>query len=359
MRITLVISSLNAGGAERVLSNLANYWAAQENQVTLITLESPQVEPFYLLDPQINLIRLGLFSKAKTSLGRVFEIARRLIIIRKNIKKLSPDVVISFVDIMNITTLISCLGLPFPIIVSERTHPRYYAIPAFYNKLRRLFYPRARKVIIQTQSAADYFVNLNNISIIPNSVHATSITTQSHPKVDNIISVGRLVVSKSFEALIYAFSKITKFYPELTLTIYGEGPERCNLTRLISKHNLENKVFLPGAVKNVQEKFVKADLFVFPSRFEGFPNALCEAMAVGLPVIASDCSGNIDVIDDGVNGRLFPVGDVDRLVELIRELLEDSEQRQRLAAEARKITDQFSESKIYQMWNNIIQEIIE
>ena len=122
---------------------------------------------------------------------------------------------------------------------------------------------------------------------------------------------------------------------------------------------MQGRIHLPGAVKNVYEVLYQADLFVFPSRYEGFPNALCEAMSIGLPTIASNCSGNIDVVQDCINGRLFPIGDVAVLTALLRELIEDKDQRVKLSKEATKISDQFSEIRVLKMWEQVITEAID
>lgn len=357
MHIALVISSLNAGGAERVLSGLANYWAKAGHKITVITLAQPEVMPFYPLEQNISIEQLGLNNNSGQFFQRLFHIFKRCLTLRHTIRSLQPDVVVSFIDIMNLTTLSACWNLRIPVVVSERTHPKHHIIPQLYSKLRDFLYPQAAKVIVQTKSAAEYFSKLNNIAVIPNSVTLPPILHRATESVGNIISVGRLIPSKNFETLIHAFSGIANDWPDLTLTIYGEGPERQNLENLVSHLHLNNRVFFPGVVQNIQEKIAQSDLFVFPSKYEGFPNAVCEAMAAGVPIIASDCSGNIDIIQDKSNGRLFPVGDVNKLTRLIRELIEDSQQRQYLSQEARKISDDLSQDKIYRLWNNLIREI--
>ena len=256
---------------------------------------------------------------------------------------------------MNITTLASSLDLKIPIIVCERTHPKYYKIPFLYNKLRLLFYPKAACVIVQTESTAHYFKNLKNICVIPNVVLQPTIPKQDVTSFPNhIVSIGRLCPFKGFDTLIKAFSNLHQYYPDLTLTIYGEGDERKNLEKLITSLDLEDKVFLPGTIKNVQESLVKADLFIFPSHYEGFPNALCEAMAVGLPVIASNCSGNIDIVRDGIDGRLFPIGDTEALTKIALDLLQDPNQRMKLAQNAKKICDRFHPDRIFDLWDQAI-----
>ncbi len=357
MHLTLVISSLNSGGAQRVLSNLANHWCLQGHQVSLITLDAPQSQPFYLLDRKISIFQLNKSNSEFSFINRFKAIMDRFFSLRKKIQELKPDVIISFVDIMNVTTLISTLGLRIPIIVSERTHPKYHKLTIFYQKLRLLFYPKAVYVIVQTKSAAHYFKNLKNIYIIPNAVPEPDMAKQSSRAFPNhIISIGRLCPFKGFDTLIRAFSNLSQHYQKLTLTIYGEGKERSNLERLIASLNLRDRIHLPGAIKNVQGALMKADLFIFPSHYEGFPNALCEAMATGLPVIASNCSGNIDIIREGIDGRLFPIGDIEALTKIALELLKDAEQRRSLSENALKICNHFNPKHIFALWDAVIDK---
>ena len=145
--------------------------------------------------------------------------------------------------------------------------------------------------------------------------------------------------------------------PTLHLTIYGEGAARSTLEALIQRLNLTGRVSLPGTTQNIQAALSKSDLFVFPSRYEGFPNALCEAMAVGLPVIASACSGTVDVVRDGIDGRLFPIGNREALICLLQELLHDPIQRTRLSQEALTISDRFNEAAILQLWEDLLHSL--
>ncbi|HRA43199.1 MAG TPA: glycosyltransferase family 4 protein, partial [Gammaproteobacteria bacterium] len=355
MHVVLVISSLNAGGAERVLSELANVWVSNGCQISLVTFSATTSNPFYPLDPKIFLVQLDKTRVGFSFLMRLKNIFVRIVSLRRAIQKLNSDVVLSFADVTNITTLIATIGLKTPVLVSERTHPAYHQLPKFYQKLRQIFYPIAASVIVQTNSAAAYF-NTNrfkNIKIIPNAVLRpiqSKVANTSSSVVKNIVSVGRLHPVKNFEMLIKILPELLKKSPHLILTIYGEGSERLNLEHLIHSLGLHDKVSLPGTIQNIQDALIKSDLFIFPSQYEGFPNALCEAMAVGLPVIASDCSGNIDIVRDGIDGRLFPVGDMQTLTKITLELLEDGLQRQRLAEHAKEICDRFEPDRIFKLW---------
>ncbi|MDR1475141.1 MAG: glycosyltransferase family 4 protein [Holosporales bacterium] len=360
MHIALVISSLSSGGAERVLSELANRIVEKENsRVSLITFSAENAKPFYPLSQKIKLIQLNQSKNETFYLIRLKNIIKRVLCLRKMFKKLKLDAIISFVDIANITTLIAATGISVPVIVSERTSPQNYKIPRLYQRIRRLFYPRAVFVLIQTESCKDYFHYLDNIKIIPNAAMIPACTKKEmSSEVKNIVSTGRLHPHKDFDVLINAFKHLSERFPNIKLTIYGEGPERVNLEKLVESLNIQNRVFLPGVVSDIHSILADADLFVFPSRYEGFPNALCEAMAVGLPVIASDCAGNVDVVRDNIDGRFFPVGSIRALTELMTELLNDYEQRKRLSGNAKSICNRFHPDKIFAMWDRLLNEAV-
>lgn len=355
MKITLVIPSLSAGGAERVLSNLANYWDEKGHQVTIITLAAHR--PFYPLSESITLGQLDQVSAGDEGFfSRLYKIVKRVFFLRKAIQKSAADVVVSFIDIMNVTTLIACIGLKVPVVVTECTNPFFYKIPKFYQWLRCYFYQKAEKVITHTQSAEAYFNKLKNVSVVPNVVPKININRSNDKPITHIISLGRLCPNKGFADLIKAFAEIHKQNESLRLTIYSEGPDRPNLEALIQLFGLTKYVSLPGNIPEINDAFESADLFVFPSHYEGFPGALCEAMSAGLPVIASNCSGNVDVVQDKVNGRLFPVGDTETLVSLMNELISDRAQCKRLSQEAMTLSDTYSLQKIYPLWDSVIKD---
>lgn len=359
MKLALFISSLGSGGAERVISDLANHWTQCGHDVHLITFASRDEIPFYPLDEKITIHPLNLLGETLSIFKRFINIINRLIIIRQTVRFLKPDRILSFVDITNITVLMATLGLKIPVIVSERSDPHFHRIPSLYSTVRLYLYRFAKNIVVQTKSAQSFFAYQNNIRIIPNTASCPQYMATYRESLAIIVSVGRLIKSKDFSLLIRSFANIVAAFPRSRLTIYGEGPERANLERLIRQLKLENRVFLPGAVKNIQEKLAAADLFIFPSRYEGFPNALCEAMAVGLPVIASNCTGNIDVVEDGFNGLLFPIGDEEALINHIKILCGDAGLREKLGKKAMEISRTYSPEKIYRLWDETVIKLTE
>jgi len=362
MHITFVISSLEPGGAERVITGLANHSVAQGHQVSLVTMASPDTPPFYAVDSRIQLIQLNILHLTKQRmLKQLLHRIKLTLKLRVTFKELQPDLIVSFIDLMNLITLVSSWGLRVPIVISERIDPRFRDIPAVYKWLRLKLYPYAKCLIVQTQSVASYFPAAMQpmMTIIPNVVSVPPCERVCiRDQVVNVVCVGRLDRQKDHATLIKAFAVVVKTHPHAKLTIYGKGDHRYYLEGLINQLNLQHHVFLPGTVSPIQDKLSKADLFVFPSLYEGFPNALCEAMAMGLPVIASDCSGSKDVVQDHVNGRQFPAGNLHALIEVMLELMSDYPQRQRLAQAAQSIITDYGPDHIYQLWDKALMAAI-
>lgn len=363
--IVLVISTMRSGGAERVMSRLANYFASEGHKVTLITFVSSSEKPFYPLNERIVQVPLNCLSYHKNMLIYALNVIKCIYLLRKTFKKLKPDVVISFMESVNVATLLAGYKLQIPTIVSERNDPKYHIlypmkIQSIFNKIRIKTYAWAHILVVQTRGALNFFPEKlhERAVILPNPVHVSSLSHyEVAQNVQHIISVGRLCKQKNHVTLIKAFAKAFKKNNNLRLTIYGEGPERHLLETLIAALKLGDYIHLPGAVQHIEHKLSTADLFVFPSLYEGFPNALCEAMAVGLPVIVSHCSGNIDVIQNNINGLIFEQTNVEDLYEQMLKLIEDYPLRKRLSEKAKNIRIDYHEDTIYASWDRLLDNI--
>lgn len=363
--ITLVISTMRSGGAERVMSKLANYFAANGHKVTLITFVAPSEKPFYTLDNRITQLPLNQLNFNESKIIRLKNIIKSLFTLRSTLKKIKPDVVISFMETVNVATLLAGYRLKIPTIISERIDPKYHIlyperIQSIFNKIRNKTYCWARSLVAQTQSALNFFPRSiqKNAVIIPNPVNTSKYGHyEVHETVLKIISVGRLCRQKDHVTLIKAFALVLAKHQNLKLTIYGEGPERAHLETLIADLKLRDFISLPGTTADIERNLFESDLFVFPSRYEGFPNALCEAMAIGLPVVGSDCSGNVDVIKNTMNGLIFKQKNVEDLYKQMLHLIEDFDLRKRLSIEAKKISIDYSEDKIYARWDRLLENI--
>lgn len=359
LHLCLVIASMGAGGAERVLSLLANRWAGLGHQVTLVTLAAAGND-FYQLDSRIRRIGLDLMRDSHSPWQRAGNTWKRIAGLRRTLLTLSPDVVISFVDLTNVLTLLAAKGTRLPVIISERVDPRHHPLGKGWEWLRRRVYPEAGAVVVQTEAVRSWgeqIVPAARVHVIANPVQISSIEPAVQ-SAQNILAIGRLVRQKGFDILLEAFAQVRSQCPEAQLTILGEGPERHALQEQVRQLRLEDHVQLAGRSSTVSEAFSRAQFFVLSSRFEGFPNVLLEAMASGLAVISTDCpSGPAEIVQHEVNGLLVPVNDVSAMAAAMQRLLSDDELREGLRAQAMQIRENYALERIGNQWDALVQQL--
>jgi glycosyltransferase involved in cell wall biosynthesis len=361
MRLTLVISSLASGGAERVLSTMANYWAERDWPIHLLTFDDGQSAPFYALHPAVVHRPLGLAGPSEGAAEGFSRNLGRVCLLRRAITETAPEAVISFIDRTNVLTLLAGVGLRPPVLISERTDPHQCRIGRPWEVMRRLLYPRAEFLVVQSERAGRFFPAAvqRKTRVIPNPVQLAARREDlpiAHRGSERLImSLGRLTGEKGHAKLLSAFASVAADYLEWRLEIWGEGPERSSLEAMVRDLALAGRISLPGRTSEPFEQLRRADLFVLSSRREGFPNALCEAMACGLPVISFDCpSGPADIIRDGVDGLLVPPEDVDALAAAMRRLIAGEEERRRLAQRAPEVLIRFGMEKVMGMWQELL-----
>ncbi|CAO5675697.1 MAG: GalNAc-alpha-(1-_4)-GalNAc-alpha-(1-_3)-diNAcBac-PP-undecaprenol alpha-1,4-N-acetyl-D-galactosaminyltransferase [Holosporales bacterium] len=359
-KLTFIISSMRSGGAERVMASLVNHFVEIGYDVTLILFTPASEKRFYEIDERVHVKALDCLSYNQSIFVYIKNIFYCLFVLRKALKKISPDCIISFLESVNIATLMANYGLKIPVIVSERIDPHFHRVFAVYRFARKVLYPLSTFIVMQTKGAAKYFSDhfLKKIKIIPNPIRALmDMKEHAHSSYYcfKIINVARLVDFKNQATLIKAFSLFLKEYPNSQLEIYGEGDRKEALEHLIKGLNLEENVFLKGNYRPIEEKLIDADIFVFPSFYEGFPNALLEAMSVGLPVIASNVTGNNDLVTHGENGLLFDPNNINELYKKMIEMT-DFTLRGKLAENAKEVNDLYREEKIYKQWQDLIEE---
>lgn len=373
MKIGLVISSLEGGGAERVMAMLANAWVSKGVKVTLITLADRSVD-VYSLDPAIDRVDLGLMGYSSNVFRALVRNVIRTRSLRSAVASCAPDVVISFMTTTNLLTLLACRGFGCPLIVSERSFASKQPPRGVWRLLYRPLYRLATEVIAQTQrGAVDLEAQVKRrVLVIPNPLtpSQSGLTRQqtwtkmpSPVREGNahcVLAAGRLSMEKGFDLLIAAFSRIALHHPTWHLIIVGEGPERSALAAQVAALGLADRVHLPGFCDDPQALMRRADLFVLSSRYEGLPNALLEAMATGCPCISFDCeSGPAELIEHGVNGWLVPPADVAALAVALDQLIVDASLRERLGAAASEVGEKFSIEVILAQWNELITLALE
>jgi GalNAc-alpha-(1->4)-GalNAc-alpha-(1->3)-diNAcBac-PP-undecaprenol alpha-1,4-N-acetyl-D-galactosaminyltransferase len=362
-RLTFVIHRISAGGAERVLTLLANELCEQGWSVTLLTFDSGCEPVFFALHSHIQHSPLSLMREQGNCWKAIKVHFLRPWVLRRAIRRSRPDAVISFIDLMNILTLVATIGLKIPVIISERAHPVYTQIWKFWSLLRERVYNRSACLVVQTSDVKSFFSSLTQkkIRVIPNPVLVPCLDTILEPKNNckTLLAMGRLCEQKGFDLLLNAFAPLCKKSPDWLLEIWGEGEQRANLERLRDDLCLQQWVSFPGLVKEPYNIMSRADIFVLSSRFEGFPNVLGEAMACGLPVVSFDCpSGPSEMIRDGVNGLLVPSGNIQEMSSSLERLMTSVELRKSLGEQAKKITETYSLDKIINIWEELIVEVV-
>lgn len=360
MRIALLISSLRSGGAERVASIVVNYWARKGQDVQLFTLSGREDSPFYDLDPAVRHVPLGISRLSRHPLQALANNLRRVWLIRREIAKGQPDVLISFMDTTNVLAILATRGLGVPVIVSERSNPTIQAPKTAWRLMRNLLYSRADAVVTQTERARACFPSSVRARcvVIPNPVlspvAASDRDEMMVPK-PALVAMGRLSEEKGFHLLISVFARLVVDYPDWHLLIVGEGTLREKLEILSQEMGIRDRVLIPGPVRDPNQILRQSDIFVLSSRYEGFPNALCEAMACGLPAVSFDCPfGPREIIRDGVDGILVPPGDVDALASALAGLMGDEGERRRLALRAPEVVERFDLEKVMNMWDDAL-----
>ncbi|HEV2705924.1 MAG TPA: glycosyltransferase family 4 protein [Pyrinomonadaceae bacterium] len=365
MRVTFVIPVIASGGAEHALVILARRWAAGGRQVTILTYDDGASAPFYELDPRIRHVPMGIARDSSGLFAAVGNNLRRARILRREVRRSRPDVVVSFIDQTNVLTLVATEGLSVPVVVVEQSDPHTFPVKAVWARLRLLTYARARRIVLLSAHDAAFFPPRlrGRVAVIPNPFVPPPEATEegSHDAATQeptLIAVGRLHRDKGFDILLEAFALLREQHPAWRLTVLGEGEERGRLEALRDRLHLGEHVSLPGRVRDPYTFLRRATLFALPSRAEGFPLALCEALACGLPAVCTDCAGGVrDIIEDGVNGLLVPKEDAGALARALGRLMSDETERRRLAQRAPEVVERFNPRRTFEAWESLLREV--
>lgn len=360
MRIVLAISSLSGGGAERVMAWLAGGLAERGHAVSLLTMIGPEADR-YDLDPRVTRQSLPLrrYDKSK-QVTAIINFLRWRHLLRTRCSVDRADVVLSFIDGMNIYCLASLLGSRTPIVVAERVDPTLSYVVPVKRWLRPLLYRRrAATVVFQVSDVAKKFQKqwrLPRVHVIPNAVlpHFTGTENESEQVV---LSVGRFDPQKGHDLLLEAWRRLGADRRSWRLRIVGDGPSRAHYEALVREHGLADSVELVPFTEDIVSVYAAASIFVFPSRFEGFPNALIEAMAMGKAVIASDLPPACrEIVSHDTNGLLYDGTSPEQLADALRRLIDDADARARLAEAAREVRTRYAEPAILSLWEQCLAD---
>ncbi|MCC2981313.1 glycosyltransferase family 4 protein [Sphingomonas sp. IC4-52] len=355
MRVAFVLAALQAGGAERVVAEVSAGMVAKGWSVEIITFDHPDDPIYHPLDPRVSCTRLALPNQGGGVRGAIRSI-RRIAALRRILRERKTDTVIAFLTKINVIALAAGWGLGRSIIVSERNNPlRQKAHPA-WNQLTSLLYAHASRIVIMSERSRQALPRASRAraAIIPNPVRPSGL--RKVPRTKAFVAVGRLTQQKGFDILLEAFAAISPSLPDWQLIIFGEGPDRDALEHQRAHLGLQDRVLLPGATPVPGSWIDKTSIFVLSSRYEGWPNALAEALAAGLPAIAFDCDfGAAEMVKDDATGVLVPAEDTDALACAMYSLALDPQRRERLGSAASRQMICYSPDRIVDRWCSLVE----
>ena len=390
----MYIGSLQKGGAERVMVNLADYFFEQGYKVTLVTtylaadeykvkhaawkvvpagakngeLVCDTDENPAWVDPQggerggIRRVFSALLKNEQE--GRLKNLKKRSDKLAAIWKGLDPDLILSFIGKNNIMAISTATKEGYKVVVSVRADPHMEYDSLSLKSGMLATFGKAAGVVVQTTGAAAFFPRYirKKCVILPNSVNPSFIRKRFEGEREkSIVMVGRMDENKNHALVMEAFSEIAKDgYGDYKLKFYGDGPDRLKLQRLSNSLGIEKNVEFAGSVEHVAEHIEKAAMFVLFSSQEGMPNSLIEAMSLGLPCISSDCpcGGPKDLITNGENGLLVPVKDKEALKAAMLQILKDPEFADRLGRNAAGVQKKYSPGAVNKKWEKYFKKII-
>lgn len=349
MKLTFVTSTLHAGGSERVMSLLANTFAQKGYEVEIVCINKHLV--FYPIDEKVKV----WFAEDEV---KSLSILKKVLWLRNHIKNDRPDVVIAFMLEVYCVTLASLIGVSVPVISSERIDPHFFGRAK--GLLRWLLLRRTTHLVVQTVRIKDFYSAKlqSRTTIIPNPVTDKVFSLKPTLKQKRIIAVGRLAYQKNYPMMFRAFAKVHHDFPDWQLVVYGNGPQKDEIRGVIERLGMEGHIILAGKSDHVVEEMNKSSLFVMSSDYEGMSNALLEAVCVGLPVISTDVSGARDLITEGVNGYIVPVGNERALTLALSSMLSSPEKMDEMGRQSKALAPRFREEQIVGQWEELIKKVV-
>lgn len=344
-KVTFVSGRLGGGGSERVLTLVANQMKRDGYNISIIAFG--QMDKVYDNECPVTILKFT-------------NDFNQIVALRKEIKKQTPDVVIAFEYYVGMKTVLATIGLGIKVIVSERNDPHKLDAQPLKKFLRNLLYGWADTIVCQTDDAKAYFSSRiqKKATVICNPV-INGLPLWSGKQSHTIINYCKLEKQKNLPLLIDSFNLIKDKYPDWNLEIYGEGSEKQKLLDLIESKGLQDRANIYPFAENIHEIAATKYMFVSSSDFEGISNSMLEAMAMGMPVVCTDCSigGARMVIENGKNGLLVNAGNRTDLANVMTYLISNYNQAKRLAEEAKTVRKKYALSSISMEWERLVEKI--
>lgn len=359
MHACFVIGAMNYSGAEKVLSIIMKELVQRGNEVSVILLERE-----YGISECIDGIHVF---GAKACGNKIQRIRQRRALIRRCIREINSDIVISFGFVCNINVLAAVPFSRIPILVCERNDPLFDPRKKIQIVQRNLLYRLADGYVFQTKKIGEYFSEISHRKstfIVPNPIVDSGVRWSIEAAEKRVVTFARLDdFQKDQLVMIRAFQKFHFTHSDYILEIYGAGPDKKKYQQFITDNQLESCIMLKGKSHNPLHDMKNAGAFLLTSRFEGMPNALMEAMSIGIPFVTTDCSGGgaHALMEYSGLGRyiLPPVGDVDSIANALCRLIDDKQMQLELSQKGVKINQVLSEEKVTDIWERVLTEMIE
>lgn len=372
-KIALLIHSLHGGGAERQMAMLATALAESGHSCHLITLDrkpASQLVENYPVSPLVQRHWLDVLGQSRGKIRAAIANIRRIGKIFFVFRSIKPELIISFTDSMNVLALMAN-RFPFvPIYICERSDPRKQSLGRFWEFWRRRLYPKATLCVSQTPSIAAYLRTITKgrpEAIIPSSIDPPKdlkakreeyLVGRREDDRHYLLAFGRLSHEKGFDLLLDAWSRVCHQHPQWTLRIVGEGSEEASLHQRAQRLGIENRIQWIAWQRDIWSTLCESDAFVLPSRYEGFPQSLLQAMASSLPCIATLCSDAVkEVVEHDVNGWIVQQSDAVAIADGIDAVLGNKSRRIRLSENSAERVEPYNWSNLCLRWLNLCNSL--